>query len=344
MTDPLTTLAATALAAAVALLLFWPEVGLVPWWRRMRRAGNRILIEDAVKHIHECESGEVPPTVASVAGALHTTAGEAAELLAQLSGRGLARLEGEHIRLTPDGRDYALHVIRAHRLWERYLADETGFAETEWHALAERREHTLSRAEVGELSAKLGHPTHDPHGDPIPTAEGEIVGHGGQPLTTLEVDTPLRIVHLEDEPEAVYAQLVAEGLRPGMVGRATEISEHRVRLWAEGDDHVLAPVVAANVYAVPLPEEEAVEIAPTERLSALRPGEKGTVVGVSRACPTPDRRRLFDLGLVPGTVVEAYFRSPSGDPTAYCIRGAVIALRHDQAGLIQIVRPEETTA
>jgi len=345
MPEPLLYLLAFALVTAIGLLLFWPERGLFPRWQRARQITERVLIEDALKHIHEGEMMGHRLTLQSVAGALHTTANDTADLLSQMAERNLLEIEGDGFRLTPAGRDYALHIIRAHRLWERYLADETGFAESEWHDQAERFEHLLSLADADALAAQLGRPTHDPHGDPIPTTDGELVPHGGQPLTAMAVDEPVRIVHLEDEPATVYAQLVAEGLHPGMEARLTEVSPHRVCFWADGDDHVLAPIVAANISVLPLPpmEQETEPGGPCERLTCLEPGEKGEVTGISRACRGPERRRLMDLGVLPGTVIEAEMRSPSGDPTAYRIRGAIIALRREQASLINITRQEEDT-
>lgn len=80
-----------------------------------------------------------------------------------------------------------------------------------------------------------------------------------------------------------------------------------------------------------LPVEEA-----PETLAALEPGEQATVVGLSPNCRGLERRRLMDLGLLPGTVVAAEMRSPVGDPTAFRIRGALIALRGEQAANIRI--------
>jgi DtxR family Mn-dependent transcriptional regulator len=73
-----------------------------------------------------------------------------------------------------------------------------------------------------------------------------------------------------------------------------------------------------------------------ESLAELEPGRKAHVVSISRACRGVERRRLMDLGILPGTEVEAAMTSPSGDPTAYRIRGALVALRRDQADHIQI--------
>jgi DtxR family Mn-dependent transcriptional regulator len=73
-----------------------------------------------------------------------------------------------------------------------------------------------------------------------------------------------------------------------------------------------------------------------ERLSALGLGSRGRVIGISSACRRAERRRLLDLGIVPGTVIAPEMVSPSGDPTAYRVRGAVIALRREQADLVHI--------
>jgi len=342
MPDPLNSLLIAALIGAVGLLIFWPDQGLFWRWQRARQVTERVLREDALKHIHRCQRYHRRPTLEGIAGALHITVNQAAELLSKMEAGGLVRMEDNELRLTPQGRDYALHIIRAHRLWERYLADKTGFDEAEWHELAHRFEHQLSPAEADALAAQLGDPIYDPHGDPIPTAEGRMKPHGGQPLTTMPLDQPLRIVHLEDEPEVVYAQLVAEGLHVGMPVRLIEKSPERVRFWANGDEHVLAPIVAANISVRPLPQEQEIEEEPGERLSSLKPGQMGKVIGISRACRGPERRRLMDLGILPGTLVRAEMVSPGGDPTAYRIRGALIALRREQANLINITRLEET--
>lgn len=343
MPDPLIALLAAVLLVSIAALLFFPDRGLFPRWQRARRMGQRVLTEDALKHIHRFETHDLQPTLQSIAGALDISVNQAAHILNDLEARELVQIRAEEFGLTPAGRDYALRIIRAHRLWERYLAEETGFAEAEWHGQAEHHEHFLSEDQADALSLQLGNPAYDPHGDPIPTATGDLQPHGGKALTAMEVDVPLRIVHIEDEPDVVYAQLVAEGLHPGMEVRLTEISPQRVRFWAGDDEHVLAPVVAANISVLPLPEPVEVESGPGERLSSLKPGQAGRVVNISPASRGPERRRLMDLGILPGTVVAAEFLSPSGDPMAYRIRGALIALRREQADLINILTLEEET-
>jgi DtxR family Mn-dependent transcriptional regulator len=145
----------------------------------------------------------------------------------------------------------------------------------------------------------------------------------------MTVGSMARIVHLEDEPEVVYAQLLAEGLHLGEIVRVTEVNADRVRFWANGDEHLLAPIVAANISVTPLEKrEEVVHDKPDiMRLSMLKPGEAAEVIAI---------RRFLDLGIMPGTRITAEFSSPSGNPIAYKIRGAVIALRAGQAELIKV--------
>lgn len=338
--DPLPALAAAVALGLLLSLLVWPRRGLVARLRRARRMSDRVYREDALKHIHKAEVKGRRPTLHSIAGALQIDPNETATLVSRMTDGGLLVDDAGTPRLTPAGRDAALHVIRAHRLWERYLAEETGYEEADWHGQAEEREHELTPAELEALAARLGHPTHDPHGDPIPPPDGALETHGGVTLTALPPDRPGRIVHLEDEPELVYAQLVAEGLSPGQVVRNVTVAPDRVHFWTNGDEHVLAPILADNIFVRPLAVEEATLTAGGRPLTALSLGETARVIGLGAGLRGQERRRFLDLGLLPGTEVTAELRSPSGDPTAYRIRGATIALRAEQAKLIRVTSDE----
>jgi DtxR family transcriptional regulator, Mn-dependent transcriptional regulator len=319
----------------------WPDRGLLARLRQAGRMRDRVYREDALKHVYKGELKGRRPTLESIAGAVGISLNEAARLVALMTTEGLLVDQSGTPRLTPVGRDSALHIIRAHRLWERYLAEETGYDEPDWHNQAEQREHELTATELDALAARLGHPTHDPHGDPIPQPGGGLPSHGGQLLTTLTGEQPaLIVVHLEDEPPAVYAQLVAEGLHPGQVIRMTENQTTRIRFWTNGDEHVLAPILAGNIYVRPLPAGESPPIDDGRPLTHLPLGQSARVVSLAAGLRGPERRRLLDLGLLPGTEVTAELRSPGGDPTAYRIRGAIIALRAEQARQVKVTSPE----
>lgn len=341
MPNPLISLLVAFAITLLAVWFFRPERGLFWRWQRSRRMTERVFEEDALKHIHQCEIHDRRPTVKSLAGSLNLSLDEIASLLEKLEARQLIAVDGANFHLTASGRAYALQIIRAHRLWERYLADATGFGEAEWHGQADLYEHELSPAEISRLAAQLGNPTHDPHGDPIPTARGEIVYRERIPLSSLEANKPARIVHIEDEPEAVYAQLVAEGLHVGMTVRVTESSSQRIRFWSGGDEHTLAPLIAANVGLELLPEEPREQDQLGERLTSLAPGEQGRVIGLTPRLRGAERRRLMDLGILPGTLIQNTMNSPSGNPAAYNVRGALIALRSAQADQIRILREND---
>lgn len=321
---------------AVGLLMLWPRHGAVARWRAGRRLAARAQREDAIKHILKREVNQSEPTIESLAGHLQVSTNQTAALLEDLEQRGLLSFEDGRLRLKPAGRELALHVIRAHRLWESYLSEQTGVAEADWHPRAERQEHLLSPQEADALAARLGNPTVDPHGDVIPGPGGLVPCDKGIPLNAAGLNQPLRVLHVEDEPPTIYAQLTAENIRPGMRGLLIEKLPHRLRFWADGTEHVLAPVVANNISVESLTDCVPKDLLEEEYLSGLEAGQRGKVLGLSAACRGPERRRLLDLGFVPGTEVVSEMRSPGGDPVAYRVRGTLIALRKEQADLIRI--------
>lgn len=333
--DPRVSLLVFAVLVAGAGLLFWPRWGLVVRGAKLLRLTQRVRIEDALKHLFNTEHAGTPGTIESLAGALAIPRARAVRLLGRLEELGLIRSGPDGGRLTRTGRDYALRIIRTHRLWERYLADETGVAPGEWHDIAEDREHDLSAAEADRLAARMGNPLFDPHGDPIPTGSGYLPPAAGVALSALQPGAEGSIVHLEDEPREVYEQVVAARLAPGTRIRVQSTSPDGVRFVADGRELVLEPVVAGQITVEPLSETPA-PVPPSRTLGDLPTGESATVIRISPACQGRQRRRLLDLGLVPGTVVRAELASATGDPIGYRIRGALIALRHNQAQMINI--------
>ena len=335
MVDPGLALLVFGVLAVLALAVFWPRVGMVARIHTQLRLTERVRLEDALKHVYTCEQRGRPCTLESLAGQLSISTGRAAELIARLTELGVVHTGSRGPRLTEDGRETALRVIRTHRLWERYLADRTGVPAGEWHDEAERMEHALSANEADALAARLGHPRWDPHGDPIPTAAGDVPPLRGFGLLSAEPGRTVEVVHLEDEPPEVYAKLVAEGLGLGGRLELVERTDTAVRVRSDGREWSLAPVAAANVTVAYLPEGESVP-ALRRTLADLRQGETGRVTGLSPACRGAQRRRLLDLGVVPGTEITAELFSAARDPVAYRIRGALIALRREQASWVGI--------
>jgi DtxR family Mn-dependent transcriptional regulator len=230
--------------------------------------------------------------------------------------------------------------VRAHRLWERYLADDAGVPMERLHQAAEKAEHGLTPGRLDELEAHLGHPQTDPHGDPIPARDGSMSSLDAVSLNEWPSDELARIVHIEDEPAVIFRQILAANLRPGVTVRILEDTLNQLVIRADGREHSLPHAVAANI-------QVAAEQRPTDRLegarrlSALREGQSARVVEIDGACRGFSRRRLMDLGLTPDTRVEVALENTFGDPRAFRIRGTTIALRSEQADHVW-VRPVES--
>lgn len=314
--------------------VFMPQYGLFWRIRRRRWLHSRQAIEDALAHLHQFQHDGRPAYVESLSNTLGTSTKHTLVLVNRMAQLDLVAVTGQGMRLTAAGHRWALQIVRAHRLFERYLADETSVPREQIHARAHQLEHTVSEAQVDKMDADMGHPAFDPQGDPIPNAAGDMKEIESQKLVEWPAGVPAQIVHIEDEPPEVYAQIIAEDFHPGMLITVLDASSVRLVIGTPEDEHVLAPVVAANI---------SVREAPVDRiepsgvpLTTLKHGEPGRVVGLSPACQGLTRRRFLDLGLTPGARVERVMQSAFGDPTAYRVRNTVIALRREQSDMIMI--------
>jgi DtxR family transcriptional regulator, Mn-dependent transcriptional regulator len=318
---------------ALAIVL----AGLVVWRRvRQRPQRERRRIEDALKHLFDQEYRGRRATLSSLCGVLRLPAAPVLALVARMQSLDLLRARGQEFDLTPDGERLALQVVRAHRLLERYFADEARLPLSKVHTAAEHREHTLSAEDVNRLSAELGHPAFDPHGDPIPTRDGIVPPAVGTPLTSWAPETTGRVVHLEDEPPIAFAQILAEGLRIGQVVRLIERTAERIVLTDGEHEFRLAPAVAANVFLAPAPDAAAA--AGVITLAELEDHAAADVIGLDTACQGFSRRRLMDMGFTEGTRIRPVLRTLAGDPRAYQVRGTTVAVRRDQASQVLVRR------
>lgn len=333
--DPLISLIAGSVLLAVLVFFFWPNKGFISRLNRDHKNNEKAMIENSLKHLYDCEYNSQSASLDSIAGNLHISGDLAAQVFNNLEAMNLAKVEKDHLVLTPDGRDYALKIIRIHRIWERYLADETSVEEAEWHEEAEHIEHKMTLKEADQLAARIGNPIVDPHGDPIPTSDGEIHKLSGNKLADVEEGSFCKILHLEDEPKAIYSQLAAIGLYVGMKIKVVEKNENRIKFVKDNEEAVLAPLFAQNVL-VKIEEHQELPLEDSFPLSNLKMGEEATVVGISGACRGQQRRRLMDLGVLPGTKIYVEMKSPLGDPTAYQVRGTKIAIRKKQSELIYV--------
>ena len=173
--------------------------------------------EDYVKAIHALEDrhGAAVGT-AELADRLGVTAGSASAMTRKLAERGLVDVEPYRgVTLTDRGRELALEVIRHHRLLELYLHEHLGVPWDRVHDEAERLEHVLSEDLERRIAAKLGDPTRDPHGDPIPTLDGRIDEPESQPLQGLQPGQSGRFVRVSDSDPGMLRDLSERGIGPG---------------------------------------------------------------------------------------------------------------------------------
>lgn len=321
----------------VGLILAGLMYGFARWRERRLATRGRQHLEDALKHLFDLEYRGSHGTLASLTGALRLPDRVVLDLVARMQTQGLLTARDREFDLTPQGERLALQVIRAHRLLERYFADEARLPLKDVHAAAERGEHRLTPDDADRLSASMGHPVVDPHGDPIPTRDGFVPPAAGIPATAWPLDQLARVVHLEDEPPISYAQLVAEGIRVGQTMRLIESSPNRLVFTDGENEFKLAPAVAANIFLAPAPQAETrTGLIP---LAELRTGRSAEIMSLDDACQGYSRRRLMDLGFTQGARIKAALVTFAGDPRAYEIRGTLVALRRDQSRLVY-VRPD----
>jgi len=295
---------------------------------------ERIQVEDALKHIYNCEYQEITATIFSLAGALELKQKKVLSLVSRMEKEGLLKVSKDGLQLRPYGRARGLQVIRAHRLWESYLTDYTSVPLEEIHERADKEEHNITPVQIEKLEAQLGYPTRDPHGDAIPSANYKMAQSNAKSLVDWPIGLFARIVHIEDEPQSIYTQILAEGLILDSYLKILESTKEGIHLWTYVSECWLAPIVAANIYVEEAPLwMEGVEV---ELCSTLQPGERGRILFLKEQGAA--RRRLLDLGVVTGTIIQAVMTSALKEPKAYLVKDTMIALRKEQAERIFIQR------
>ncbi len=151
-----------------------------------------------------------------VASALGVAPGTATTMVKALAESNLAEYEPySGVRLTPAGEKLAALVLRRHRLVELFLVQVMGMSWAEVHEEAEQLEHVVSERLIERIDEMLGRPTHDPHGDPIPSAEGMVPTPQLENLLTCPTGTPLKVMRIADQDPAFLRFIEKNGLKPG---------------------------------------------------------------------------------------------------------------------------------
>ena len=185
-----------------------------------------VAIEDYVKTIFALQSELAGPvSTTAVATRLGVTPASASGMLRRLHAQGLVSHRRYHgVALTDEGRLLALRVLRHHRLLETYLAESLGVPWDRVHQEADVLEHVLSDELEALIAAKLGNPTHDPHGDPIPSAELELEERTCVCLASLEAGATGVLARVSDAEPEMLRYLAERGIGPGA---SFEVVEHQ---------------------------------------------------------------------------------------------------------------------
>jgi DtxR family Mn-dependent transcriptional regulator len=206
-------------------------------------------VQDYLKAIWKLgQHGRV--TTSALAEELGVSAASATAMLKRLASLGL--VEHERYRgavLTPAGERIALEIVRHHRLLELYLMQALGLGWDEVHDEADRLEHHLSEEVEARIDRALGFPTHDPHGDPIPSAELELAVEQRMPLTSLEDGVPAIVRRVPDGDPALLRYLASLGLVPASEVTILERAPFNGPLTIEvsGQRHAIADELAARI-------------------------------------------------------------------------------------------------
>ena len=181
-----------------------------------RQSEFSIAVEDYAKAIYALEEREGTVTTTALACRLGVTPASVSGMVRKLGELGLATHEPyKGVRLTDRGRTLALEIVRHHRLLETYLAESLGMPWDRVHAEAEVLEHHLSDELEARIAAKLGDPTHDPHGDPIPTVDLTLAADDTQALAALEPGERATLARVSDAEPEMLRYLSERGIAPG---------------------------------------------------------------------------------------------------------------------------------
>ena len=206
-----------------------------------------VAVQDYAKAIYTLEARSGSASTSELAALLDVQPGSVSGMLHKLTSLGLVEHEPYRgVRLTERGRLVALEVIRHHRLLELFLVESLGMPWDEVHAEAEVLEHALSEDLEDLIAAKLGNPTVDPHGDPIPSRELKLPEAETRCLYELEPGEEATFVRVSDADPAMLRFLTERGIAPGARLEVIERQPFDGPLYVRvGDDvHVLGALLA----------------------------------------------------------------------------------------------------
>lgn len=210
-------------------------------------------VEDYIKQLYleqQRNPGGLVP-MGQLAEAMGVVPGTVTTMIKTLADSGLVEYEPRTgVRLNRGGEQLALHVLRRHRLVELFLVKTLGLNWSEVHQEAEELEHSISDKVLERMDALLGHPQVDPHGDPIPSAHGQVASPEAQSLLLCETGRPLKVARVVDQ-DAGFLQFVERcGMMPGSTLTVIARDHRADAVVIKGDGrgtHTLGTAAAAKI-------------------------------------------------------------------------------------------------
>lgn len=255
-------------------------------------------VEDYLKAIYELETRFGAASTSEVASALDVAPASVTGMIRRLATQGfLDHVPYKGVQLTALGRRAALRTLRRHRILETYLTRVLGYPWDRVHDEAERLEHAASDDLIERMAAALGHPTADPHGAPIPTADGLVDERTHRTLADLAVGESARMVRVSDKDPSLLRYLAEIALQPGaeitMLARAP--FDGPITLRIGHDEPVVGPNLAAQVLVesmtTPKPDSETTARHSTGRATTSAPAPaEGRAAGTVRSRPRKPAR------------------------------------------------------
>ncbi len=174
-------------------------------------------VEDYLKAIYRLSLKGQPVSISDIANHLELSAPSVSGMVKRLSEQGLlAHVPYKGVELTPEGRRLALRILRRHRLIEAYLVAFLGYGWENVHEEAERLEHAVSDQLIERIAAAVGNPRFDPHGDPIPDADGSVLELVCTPLSEIPVGETAEIRQVDTRQSDRLRYIASFGLTPGI--------------------------------------------------------------------------------------------------------------------------------
>ena len=208
-------------------------------------------VEDYLKTIYKLQSGAETVSTSDIARTMDVSAASVTNMVKRLAQMGLAEYQSyKGVTLTSTGEKVALEIIRHHRLQELYLKEVMGYPWEKVHAEAEHLEHHIAEDFEDKIDEMLGFPTHDPHGDPIPTRDGRIADTATHPLSEVEPGREVLVLRVSDADPALLEYLEEIGLLPGSTVSVLARAPFNgpITLRAGRTQHVIGHEVAGCVF------------------------------------------------------------------------------------------------